>query len=139
MCQLLPYMIYNSPKFVSLLFNSCLKPIIISVLHLNFKSWVHDAPELYQLRNSAVWIYFCPVCKKDSWACSLSLSLQTPKLRKTLAFACFISTLVGFQNFCLEIMSSKSFQYFCSIWGSGKFKKCLLLKNTSIIEVRYEI
>ena len=36
MCQILAYMIYNSPKFVYLLFNSCLKAII-SLLRLNSK------------------------------------------------------------------------------------------------------
>ena len=35
--------------------------------------------------------------------------------------------------------SSKSLLNVCSIWGSGKYKECLLFKNTNIIEVRYEI
>ena len=43
----------------------------------------------------------------------------------------------------LKISVQKSFDSFfshvCSIWGLGKFRKCLLLKNTVIIEVRYEI
>ena len=31
----------------------------------------------------------------------------------------------------------KSFQYVCSIWGSGKFKMYSLPRNTNIVEVRY--
>ena len=31
------------------------------------------------------------------------------------------------------------FSHVCSVWGLAKFKKRLLLKNTNVIEVRYEI
>ena len=46
---------------------------------------------------------------------------------------------VGWLTFSVWKLFVYCFSHFCSIWGSGKFKKHLLLKNTNIIDVRYEI
>ena len=58
------------------------------------------------------------------------VTLQTPKLY-------FMPTLWTDLRIFVRKLFVCFFQYVCWIWGSCKFKKCLLLKNTVIVEVRY--
>ena len=58
MCQILAYMIYKSLKLVFILFNSCPRPIIISVLRLNFK-----LRKLARFFFDILKIFYCSSCK----------------------------------------------------------------------------
>ena len=58
MCQILAYMIYKSLKLVFILFNSCPRPIITSVLRLNFK-----LRKLARFFFNILKKFYCSSCK----------------------------------------------------------------------------